>query len=63
MPEQIAQIIKNLESRGESKDEIIQYLTYILQGLYTLNPKTVSEYLDITLHNQRQNENTATKSL
>jgi hypothetical protein len=56
MSNQIDQIVSNLKNRGESNEYIIFYLKLIINGLQEMAPSKVSNYLDITLHNQERLE-------
>lgn len=53
MNKTLTQIVEKLEKRGESKDEIIEYLMHIINGLSDINfkPNHVDSYLEITLNN------------
>jgi hypothetical protein len=53
---QIDQIVDNLDKRNESSEYIVEYLKDVIKGLQRVSPRRVNAYLEITLHNQQNNE-------
>jgi len=53
---QIDQIVDNLDKRHESSEYIVEYLKDVIKGLQRVAPRQVNAYLEITLHNQQNND-------
>ena len=50
---QIQEVVDNLKNRGKDEGYIVSYLQKIIEGLAIASPKLVSDYLSVTLHNQK----------
>ena len=50
---QIQEIVDNLKNRGKDEGYMVSYLQKIIEGLAIASPKLVSDYLSVTLHNQK----------
>lgn len=53
---QIDQIVDKLDKRNESSEYIVEYLKDVIKGLQQVATRQVNAYLEITLHNQQNND-------